>query len=176
AVQWAHQIADQFPDGQLWVNLRGYDTGDPVSPADALGMLLRAMGVAGHRIPVDADERAAAWRDLAATRQVLVVLDNARDSDHVRPFLTPGNLSLTLVTSRSQMRSLVTWEAADRVFVGPMDSSEALDLLTQRTRIPDARDALEELAELCAHLDRKSTRLNSSHVSISYAVFCLKKN
>src|SRR5690625_4892984 len=152
AVQWAHQIADQFPDGQLWVNLRGYDTGDPVSPADALGMLLRAMGVAGHRIPVDADERAAAWRDLAATRQVLVVLDNARDSDHVRPFLTPGNLSLTLVTSRSQMRSLVTWEAADRVFVGPMDSTEALDLLTQRTRIPDARDALEELAELCGHL------------------------
>src|SRR5699024_7595755 len=137
---WAHQIADQFPDGQLWVNLRGYDTGDPVSTADALGMLLRAMGVAGHRIPVDADQRADAWRELAADRQILVVLANARDSDHVRPLLTPGKPSLALVTSRSQMRSLVPWEAADRVFVGPMDSTESLDLLTQRTRMHDARD------------------------------------
>src|SRR5690625_4995578 len=152
AVQWAHQIADQFPDGQLWVNLRGYDTGDPVSTADALGMLLRAMGVAGHRIPVDADQRADAWRELAADRQILVVLDNARDSDHVRPLLTQGKPSLTLVTSRSQMRSLVTWEAADRVFVGPMDSTESLDLLTQRTRMHDVRDSLEELADLCGHL------------------------
>src|SRR5699024_9786565 len=134
AVRWAQQTAGQFPDWQLWVNLRSYATSDPVSPADALGMLLRAIGVTSQRIPAGAGERAAAWRDLAATRQVLVVLDNARDSDHVRPFLTPGNLSLTLVTSRSQMRSLVTWEAADRVFVGPMDSTEALDLLTQRTR------------------------------------------
>lgn len=151
-VQWAHQIADQFPDGQLWVNLRGYDTGDPVSPADALGMLLQGMGMAAHRIPVDPDERAAAWRGLAGARRILVVLDNARDSDHVRPLLTPGKPSLTLVTSRSQMRSLVTWEAADRVFVGPMDSTESLDLLRQRTRISDARGALEELADLCGHL------------------------
>src|SRR5438067_10113589 len=44
--------------------------------------------------------------------------------------------------------------------------------------MPGVRALLDELAkrqDVYLALDRKSTRLNSSHVSISYAVFCLKK-
>lgn len=151
ALHWAHQIAEQFPDGQLWINMRGYDTNDPVTATDALGTLLRAMGVAGHQIPGGQDERAAVWRDLMCDRRALVVLDNGRDSAHVRPLLTHGR-PFVLVTSRSQMRSLATREAADRVTVGVMEPVESVELLSKRTRAHDSHDALEELATLCGHL------------------------
>ena len=77
AVHWAHQVAGQFPDGQLYVNLRGYDPGQPMQPADALAGFLRALGVPGQDIPPEADERAARYRSLLASRRMLIVLDNA---------------------------------------------------------------------------------------------------
>ena len=77
AVQWAHQVADRFPDGQLYVNLRGYDPGEPMPAADALAGFLRALGVAGQDIPAGTGERAARYRSLLAGRRMLIVLDNA---------------------------------------------------------------------------------------------------
>jgi transcriptional regulator with XRE-family HTH domain len=89
AVYWAHQVAGRFPDGQLYVNLRGYDPAQPVPPTDALAWFLRALGVPGQDIPPEAEERAARYRSLLASKQVLVVLDNAGSADQVRPLL-PG--------------------------------------------------------------------------------------
>src|SRR5277367_2734573 len=94
AVHWAHQVADQFPDGQLYVNLRGYDPAEQVAAADALAGFLRALGLPGPEIPPAAEERAACYRSVLAGRRILVVLDNARDADQVRPLLpgTPGSM------------------------------------------------------------------------------------
>lgn len=157
-VHWSHRVADQFPDGQVFVNLRGYDTSQPLEPMDALGILLRALGVAGRQIPAEFAEREALWRRVAADRRLLVVLDNARDSTQVRPLL-PGGHSLVLVTSRSQLRSLVAREAARRIAVGTMAESESVALLSSRlpktvvsgTSGPGG-DVLTELASLCGHL------------------------
>ena len=93
AVQWAHQAADRFPDGQLYVNLRGYDPDRPMPAADALAGFLRALGVGGQEIPPEEEERAAKYRSLLAGRRVLMVLDNARWVEQVRPLL-PGILSV----------------------------------------------------------------------------------
>ena len=89
AVHWAHQVAGRFPDGQLYVNLRGYDPGQPVPAADALAGFLRSLGVPGQDIPPETDERAARYRSLLAGKRMLVVLDNAGSADQVRPLL-PG--------------------------------------------------------------------------------------
>ena len=77
ALNWAHQIADRFPDGQLYVNLRGYDARPAVAASDALAGLLRGLGVSGQEIPPGTDERAALYRTKLAGRRILIVLDNA---------------------------------------------------------------------------------------------------
>jgi predicted ATPase len=84
AVHWAHQVAGRFPDGQLYVNLRGYDPGQPMSPADALAGFLRALGMPGQEIPHEEDERAARYRSLIAGRRILVILDNAGSVEQAR--------------------------------------------------------------------------------------------
>jgi tetratricopeptide (TPR) repeat protein/transcriptional regulator with XRE-family HTH domain len=129
AVHWAHRDAGDFPDGQLYVNLRGYDAGPPRSAADALAGLLRALGVEPDRIPAETDERSAALRGVLAGRKVLLVLDNARDSEQVRPLLpgTPG--SAVLVTSRDALAGLVARDGAARVELDLLPREEAEDLL-----------------------------------------------
>jgi len=103
AVHWAHQVAGRFPDGQLYVNLRGYDPEQPVRAADALAGFLRGLGVAGPDIPADTAERAAQYRSLLAGRRVLVLLDNASNAEQVRPLL-PGSASCAaVVTSRDAL-------------------------------------------------------------------------
>jgi AAA ATPase-like protein len=81
AMQWAHQLADRFPDGQLQVNLRGYDPGQPMSTADALAGFLRSLGMAERDIPAETQERAARYRSLLAGRRMLIMIDNAADAE-----------------------------------------------------------------------------------------------
>src|SRR5439155_9804784 len=103
AVHWAHRVRHRFPDGQLFVNLRGYAPGQPVRPREALVRFLHALGVAAERVPVDDDEAADLYRTLLAERKVLIVLDNAASAEQVRPLLPGSPGSLVLVTSRDRL-------------------------------------------------------------------------
>lgn len=154
AVHWAHQAAPEFPDGQLYVNLRGYDAGPPRSPVDALAGLLRALGVDEERIPAEADESSALFRSVLADRRVLLLLDNARDAEQVRPLLpgTPG--SAVVVTSRDALAGLIARDGAARVELPLLPAEDAETLL--RTLIGPRSEAepeaLQTLAEQCCRL------------------------
>jgi hypothetical protein len=117
AVHWAHRIADQFPDGHLYLDLRGYDARGELPAGAALATVLRDLGVNGAAVGLDLGERAARYRTLVAGRRLLVLLANARTPEQVRPLLpgTPG--SLVIVTSRDDLAGLVAREGAQRVVV-----------------------------------------------------------
>jgi tetratricopeptide (TPR) repeat protein len=156
AVHWAHQVAEQFPDGQLYVNLRGFDpSGLPVRPEDAARGFLAALGIAPERIPVGLDARTALLRTLLAGRRVLVLLDNARDAEQVRPLLpaTPG--CPTLITSRNELTSLAATHSAQLLSLDVLTGVEATELLERRlgrARIAGEEAAVVQLTKLCARL------------------------
>jgi len=129
AVHWAHSAAARFPDGQLYVNLRGYDPDEPMTPADALAGFLRALGVSGQDIPPAEDERAAWYRSLLAGRRMLVVLDNAGSEEQVRPLLPGSASAAALVTSRDALAGLVARDGATRLDVDLLSQAEAVSLL-----------------------------------------------
>jgi DNA-binding SARP family transcriptional activator/Tfp pilus assembly protein PilF len=154
AVHWAHRVADSFPGGQLYVNLRGYDPRQPVSPADALAGFLRSLGVPGQDIPPGQDERAARYRSLLADKRMLIVLDNARDEQQVRPLLPGGAGCLVIVTSRSQLAGLAAAEGAHMLMLNVLSPAEARQMLSARlgNRAAAERDMVDEIARLCARL------------------------
>lgn len=154
AVQWAHQIADRFPDGQLYMNLRGYDTGPPVPSAHALAAFLRALGVPGEDIPAETEERAARFRSLLAGRRMLVVLDNARSAGQVRPLL-PGTAGcVAVVTSRDALAGLVARDGARRIELDVLPMPDAVCLLRELVgaRVDADPTAAAVLAERCCRL------------------------
>jgi tetratricopeptide (TPR) repeat protein len=128
AVHWAHRAAGQFPDGQLYVNLRGYHPGPPMRPIEALAHFLQALGIANEQIPVETHQAAGLYRSLLAGRRMLVLLDNAADPDQVRPLL-PGSGCLVLVTSRDQLSGLVARDGARRLTLDRLPEPEAVCLL-----------------------------------------------
>jgi DNA-binding SARP family transcriptional activator len=156
AVHWAHQIRNRFPDGQLYVNLRGFDpAGSAVEPAEAIRAFLDAFGVPPDRIPLDIEAQAALYRTLLADRRVLIVLDNARDSSHVRQLLPGTPLSLVIVTSRNQLLSLVATDGAQPVAIDLLSSGEARHLLARRLgkqRIAAEPTAVDQIIASCAGL------------------------
>ena len=154
AAHFAHQVAWRFPDGQLYVNLRGYDPGPPVTAADALAGFLRALGVRSQDIPADDGERAARYRTLLAVRRMLVVLDNAGSAEQVRPLLPGTSECVTIVTSRDSLAGLVARDGAARLDLDLLPLGDAVKLL--RSLIGDRVDAdpgaAAALAGQCAQL------------------------
>ncbi|HEY7047873.1 MAG TPA: BTAD domain-containing putative transcriptional regulator [Jatrophihabitantaceae bacterium] len=130
AVRFAHEVADEFPDGHVQLNLHGHGPGEPVPPSAALESLLQSLGIGGEQLPASLDARAALWRTHTSGRKILVLLDNARNSDQLRPLL-PGPGCLVLVTSRSRLHGLTARDGAERLSVGRLDEDDALDLLAQ---------------------------------------------
>ncbi|MBE1489019.1 ATP-binding protein [Plantactinospora soyae] len=155
ALRWAHSVRDRFPDGQLYVNLRGYDPGAPVTPAQVLDRFLRALGVPATAIPPDPEDRAALYRSRIADRRVLVVLDNAATVGQVRPLLPGTDSCLVIVTSRSRLSGLVARDGGRRLTLRVLPEDDAVALLhnvTANYRRDDDPDDLGELARLCARL------------------------
>ncbi len=154
ALRWAHDAAEQFPDGQLYVDLRGYGPDQPIHPADALASLLRALGVAGLNIPEGTAERAAAYRSLLAGKQVLVVLDNVGKSAQVRPLLPGTKECAVLVTSRNPLAGLVARDGASRLELEVLPSEEAVGLLRGLigSRVDQDSLAAAALASYCSRL------------------------
>lgn len=151
-LHWAHQVRAEFPDGQLFMDLRGYGPEGPIDPGLVLARFLRALGVEPHQIPDDADERAALFRSEAAHRRLLVVLDNARDAQQVRPLLPGAPTSTVVVTSREALTGLVVQEGAQQISLSRMSQDEATALVTQLLDVPQLPEGAAELMELCAHL------------------------
>ncbi|WFE30268.1 tetratricopeptide repeat protein [Solwaraspora sp. WMMD791] len=154
AVHWAHRATDRFPDGQLYLDLRGHDPGLPVSAADALARLLASTGVPQAEIPVEVEQRAARYRTQLAGRRMLVLLDNAGTAEQVRPLLPGGSSCAVLVTSRDSLAGLVARDGARRVDLDPLPLDDAVALLGQLIgpRAAAEPDAVAQLARLCARL------------------------
>ena len=156
AVYWAHQVAAAFPDGQLYVDLRGFSPDAvPVPPAEAVRGFLDALGVPSSRMPAAAEAQYALYRSLIADKRLLVVLDNARDASQVRPLL-PGTAScVALVTSRRRLTSLAAAEGAHILDLDVFDPPDARELLDRRLGAPRSEaqaDAVDELVRLCSGL------------------------
>jgi tetratricopeptide (TPR) repeat protein len=154
AVQWGHQVRRQFPDGQLYVNLRGYDPGEPLTPAEALAGFMRALGVAARDIPAATEERTAQYRSLLADRRMLILLDNAQSAEQVRPLLPGTPTCAVLVTSRDALTGLVARDGARRLDLDLLPPGEAVALLRTLIgqRAVDSPEATHALAAHCARL------------------------
>ncbi len=154
AVHWGHRVRDTFPDGQLYVDLRGYDCGEPMGAGDVLARFLRSLGVTDQNIPADDDERAARYRSLLDGRRMLIVLDNAVAADQVRPLLPGVPSCVVVVTSRDTLTGLVARHGARRLDLDALPAGDAVRLLRELigARVDADPVAAARLAARCARL------------------------
>lgn len=156
AVHAAHLLADRFPDGQLYVDLHGFDrSGMTLTPQDAIRQMLAGLEVPPERVPAETEALIGLYRTVLAGRRVLVVLDNARHAEQVRPLLPGDSHCRVLVTSRDQMRSLIAIEGARLVGLSPLSKEDARETLSRRlgaARVDAESEAVERVIELCAGL------------------------
>ncbi|WP_176993927.1 AfsR/SARP family transcriptional regulator [Nonomuraea jiangxiensis] len=154
AVHWAHRVDERFPDGQLFVDLRGYAMEAPLRPVEALTQLLHGLGFSSEQIPPVTESAGALYRSAIAGKRLLVILDNARDADQVRQLLPGSATSVTVVTSRERLPGLIAREGARGIVLGVLAEEESIDLLTAiagTDRTSEEPAATAELARLCAH-------------------------
>ncbi|PRY56237.1 AfsR/SARP family transcriptional regulator [Glycomyces artemisiae] len=155
ALTWADRHRDRYPDGQLYIDLHGFDAGEPLPPRQALAQFLKALGQTDAADPDDLDDAVSTYRRLLSGRQVIVVLDNARDAAQIRPLLprTPG--SRTIVTSRNRLTGLEALDDARPVPLERLDTGASLDLLAATLgpeTLTAATEAVRRLADLCGGL------------------------
>ncbi|WP_097228217.1 tetratricopeptide repeat protein [Streptomyces sp. OV198] len=155
AIHWAHRVTDRFPDGQLYINLRGYDVGPPLSPTEALDTMLHAFDVAPEQLPRELEAKSGLLRSLLAERRMLILLDNARGAEQVRPLLTSAPGCFTLITSRSRLAGLALQVPLEQITIGTLPPTEALTLLRRivgEERVDAEPEAARELLGYCAYL------------------------
>lgn len=156
AVHWAHHVVDHFPDGQLFVDLHGFDNSPgPLAPAEAIRGFLHALGISLDHIPAGLAVQAALYRSLLATKRALVILDNARNADQVRPLLPGAPSCMVVVTSRDQLTGLAATDGAQLLTLGVLTSTAAGELLSRRLgeeRVAREPEAAAELIGFCAGL------------------------
>jgi tetratricopeptide (TPR) repeat protein len=156
ALHWAHSVREHFPDGQLYVNLRGFDpAGIPLASAEALQLLLEGLGVSPDQVPTSADSRAALYRSLLSGRRVLVVLDNAAETTQVEVLLPGGALCATVVTSRNRLDGLTVRHRADRIALDLFTSTHSSELMAKHLgldRLAAEPHAVTELILRCGRL------------------------
>ena len=156
AVQWAHSVRGRFPDGQLYVNLRGFDpTGSAMDPANAVRGFLDALALDPQRIPVSLEGQAALFRSMLAGRRLLILLDNARDAEQVRRLLPGASGCLVIVTSRNQLAGLVATDGAHPVDVDLLSPEESRRLLERRLgadRVAAEPVPVDQIIDACARL------------------------
>lgn len=154
-LHWAHRALDDYPDGQLYVDLRGFSGADPLAPAPVLQRFLAALGTDADEIPADADERAAMYRSLLSHRRVLVVLDNARSPEQLRDLLPGSGGSAALITARTVLFGLTATHGTPHLRLNPLARDESMDLLGAmigRDRIATDPVAARGLAAACGDL------------------------
>jgi len=155
AIQWAHRVASRFPDGQLCLNLRGFGPdAAPVSPGEGLGLFLEALQPSVPP-PSGLNARMNLYRSLVAGKRLLVVLDNARDADQVRPLLPGSPGSMAVITSRDWLAGLSATDGAQLIKLDILAETEARALIAARVGPVRARrepDAVVEITELCGRL------------------------
>ncbi|WP_223838483.1 NB-ARC domain-containing protein [Saccharopolyspora pogona] len=170
AVHWANQVADRFPGGQLYADLRGSDpSGWPARPGDVLRSFLEALGE--DRIPSDVAAQAARYRTLLADKRVLVVLDDVRDAEQVRPLLPGGSNSFIVLTSRNPLTGLIV-EGARSLMLDVLSAGEARELLVRRLgedRLAAEPQAADELIELCGRLPQALSVVAASAASVPFS-------
>jgi len=156
ALEFAHRMAGRFPDGQLYLNLRGFEpSGEPLTAADAVRAFLNALQVPPAQVPATAEAQEGLYRSLLADRRMLIVLDNATDATQLRPLLPGRGGCLVVVTSRRQVAGLAATHGAHLLSLDVLPAAEARDLLTARlgtARAASEPEAIAELAELCSRL------------------------
>jgi DNA-binding SARP family transcriptional activator len=156
ALHWAHQIAHQFPDGQLYMNLRGFDpSGTPATAIEAIRDFLDALAMPPERVPRTPQAEMSLYRSLLSHKRMLIVLDNARDEAQVRPLLPASPASLVIVTSRNRLSGLAAADGARLLSLDVLSHDEAIQLLTARigaSRAAAETGAVAEIATLCAGL------------------------
>ncbi|MER7583692.1 BTAD domain-containing putative transcriptional regulator [Kitasatospora sp. NPDC097691] len=154
ALYWAHRVTEQFPDGQLYADLFGYDEHrSPAEPGDVLNRFLRSLRVPGERIPTAHDDRVSLYRAILAERRVLVILDNAHSFNQIRDLLPDGGRSCVVVTSREdQQDHLAVGHSRVRLRLDPLPEPDALALLGMiagADRVTDDPDGARRLVRLC---------------------------
>ncbi len=156
AIHWAHRVAKHFADGQPYLNLHGFDaSASAMTPADALGTLLYSLGLPAGHIPDDLDARAGLYRSVLAGRRVLLVLDNARDVEQVRPLLPGSPGCLVIATSRNPLAGLAMTEGARLLTLKLPSVATARQTLERRLgadRIAAEPEAAEQIIQLCGRL------------------------
>jgi DNA-binding SARP family transcriptional activator len=155
-IRFARQVASRFPDGQLYVNLRGFDpSGTPTEPGDALRYFFEALGVSPRQVPSSIEAQTGLFRSLLEGKRMLILLDNARSTDQVRPLLPGSPGCMVVITSRSQLAGLVAAEGARPLPLDVLSLTEATELLA--ARLGEERIAAEPAA--AAELIRQSAGL-----------------
>ncbi|HET9170791.1 MAG TPA: BTAD domain-containing putative transcriptional regulator [Actinospica sp.] len=150
AVHVAHRLGDRFPDGQLFVDLRGYTKGlEPLEPQAALGYLLRSVDVAEAQIPADQADRAALLRERLTDTRTLILLDNAGSAEQVRPLVPDVPGCMTLITSRTRLADLAGAQAFSVDALPPDAARTLLRVAAGNARIRPDEPALDDLVELC---------------------------